>query len=97
MSSATAPRRSYRTSGPALGAATVYYVASRKLKFLVSRAVLCGLIYGALVYIFMHAVVLPLSALPKGHTPLGYQAAEFVEHWFCVGLPIALSVRRFSR
>ena len=81
----------------ALGAATVYYLASRKLKFLVSRAVLCGLIYGALVYIFMHAVVLPLSALPKGHTPLAYQAAEFVEHWFCVGLPIALSVRRFSR
>src|SRR5713226_4591633 len=40
----------------ALGAAMVYYLASRKLPFLVSRAVVCGLIYGALVYMFMHIV-----------------------------------------
>jgi uncharacterized membrane protein YagU involved in acid resistance len=80
----------------ALGAATVYYLASRKLTFLVSRAVLCGLIYGALVYLFMHIVVLPLSAVPKGDTPFVYRAFEFVEHWFCVGLPIALSVRHYS-
>jgi hypothetical protein len=25
------------------------------------------------------------------------KACEFVEHWFCVGLPIALSVRHYSR
>jgi uncharacterized membrane protein YagU involved in acid resistance len=81
----------------ALGAATVYYLASRRLKFLVSHAVACGLTYGALVYLFMHVVVLPLSAVPKGDTPLVYMALEFVEHWLCVGLPIALSVRHYSR
>jgi uncharacterized membrane protein YagU involved in acid resistance len=81
----------------ALGAATVYYLASRKLTFLVTRALLCGLIYGALVYLFMHVVVLPLSAVPKGNTPLVYKVFEFVEHWFVVGLPIALSVRHYSR
>ena len=81
----------------ALGAATVYYLASRRLKILVDRAVLMGLIYGALVYLFMHLIVVPLSAFPKGHAPLIYQAAEFVEHWFCVGLPIALCVRHYSR
>jgi len=81
----------------ALGAATVYYIASRKLGFLVQRAVLMGLIYGALVYLFMHLVVLPLSAAPNGHAPLIYQACEFVWHWVGVGLPIALSVRHFSR
>jgi uncharacterized membrane protein YagU involved in acid resistance len=81
----------------ALGAATVYYVASRKLGVLVQRAVLFGLIYGVLVYLFMHVIVLPLSAAPKGHMPWIYQASEFVEHWFCVGLPIALSVRHYSR
>lgn len=81
----------------ALGAATVYYVASRKLGILVQRAVVFGLLYGALVYLFMHLVVVPLSAAPKGHMPWIYQAAEFVEHWFCVGLPIALSVRHYSR
>ncbi len=80
----------------ALGAAAVYYLASRKLKFLVHRAILCGMLYGAAVYLFMHMVVLPLSAAPHGHMPLAYAAAEFVEHWFCVGLPIALSVRHYS-
>ncbi|MGB6876580.1 MAG: hypothetical protein WBD87_11145 [Candidatus Acidiferrales bacterium] len=80
----------------ALGAATVYYLASRKFTFLVHRAVLCGILYGAAVYFFMHLVVLPLSAAPHGHTPLAYAAAEFVEHLFCVGLPIALSIRYYS-
>jgi uncharacterized membrane protein YagU involved in acid resistance len=81
----------------ALGAAAVYYLASRKLVFMVRHAVWSGLIYGALVYLFMHFVVIPLSAAPLGHAPFVYQAAEFVEHWFCVGLPIALSVRHYSR
>ena len=81
----------------ALGAATVYYLASRKLRYLITRAVLWGLIYGALVYVFMHVVVLPLSAVPPGHTPLVYKVFEFVWHWFGVGLPIALSVRHYSR
>lgn len=81
----------------AFGAASVYFLASRKLDFLVNRAVLSGLIYGALVYLFMHWVVLPLSAAPKGHMPFVYTACEFVEHWFFVGLPIALAVRRYSR
>ena len=80
----------------ALGAATVYYLASRKLTFMLRRAILFGMLYGAAVYLFMHFVVLPLSAVPSGHTPLAYAAAEFVEHWFCVGLPIALSVRHYS-
>lgn len=81
----------------ALGAATVYYLASRKLTFMLRRAILFGMLYGAAVYLFMHFVVLPLSAVPSGgHTPLAYAAPEFVEHWFCVGLPIALSVRHYS-
>jgi uncharacterized membrane protein YagU involved in acid resistance len=81
----------------AFGAATFYYLASRKLPLLVKRAVVAGLIYGGLVYLFMHIVVLPLSNVPKGDTSLVYQLSEFVEHWFCVGLPIALSVRYYSR
>lgn len=80
----------------AIGAATVYYLASRRFTIMVSRAVIVGLIYGALVYLFMHLVVLPLSAVVHGQMPLVYKACEFVEHWFCVGLPIALSIRRYS-
>jgi uncharacterized membrane protein YagU involved in acid resistance len=81
----------------ALGAAAVYYAASRNLEILVHQAILFGLIYGALVYLFMHLIVLLVSAVPKGNMPLIYQASEFVAHWFCVGLPIALSVRHYSR
>jgi uncharacterized membrane protein YagU involved in acid resistance len=80
----------------AFGAAAVYYLVSRKFPFLVHRAILSGLIYGALVYFFMHLIVLPLSAAPHSHVPLIYKACEFVEHWFCVGLPIALSIRHYS-
>lgn len=81
----------------ALAAAAVYYLASRKLPFLLHRAVLCGILYGAAVYLFMHFVVLPLSAASTGHFRLTYlAAAEFIEHWFCVGLPIALSVRHYG-
>lgn len=80
----------------ALGAATVFYLASRKLGFLVQRAFPFGLIYGALVYLFMHWVVLPLSEVSSREMPFIYQACEFVWHWFGVGLPIALSVRHYS-
>lgn len=81
----------------AIGAATVYYLASRKLGFLITHAVVWGMIFGALVYFFMHIVVVPLSAVHTRHTPFVYQATEFVWHWFGVGLPIALSVRHYSR
>jgi hypothetical protein len=80
----------------AVGAAVVYYLASRKLPFLVEQAVLSGLGFGALVYLFMHLIVLPISAVHHRHMPLLYKVCEFVEHWFCVGLPIALSVRHYS-
>lgn len=80
----------------ALSAAAVYYVASRKLTILIHRAVPLGLVYGGLVYGFMHLVVLPLSAAPHRSTPLIYKACEFIWHWFGVGLPISLSVRHYS-
>lgn len=78
------------------GAATTYYLASRKLTFLTARAILFGLLYGAAVYLVMHLIVLPLSAAPHSQTRLIYAVPEFVEHWFCVGLPIAMSVRHYS-
>ena len=81
----------------ALGAATVFYLASRKRPFLIGHPVVAGMIFGALVYLFMHLVVIPLSAVPKGPFRFVVQLREFIWHWFGVGLPIALSVRRFSR
>ena len=51
----------------ALGAATVYYLASRRWRFLVERPVVSGMIFGACVYLFMHYVVIPLSAAGPSH------------------------------
>jgi hypothetical protein len=47
----------------AFTAATVYYVASRKMRVLVDQPVVCGLLFGETVFLFMYFVVLPLSAL----------------------------------
>src|SRR5207302_1770119 len=58
----------------AFGAATVYYFASRKLRLLVERPVLCGLFYGELVFLFMYFVVIPLSAI--GHPQ--YNIATYI-------------------
>ncbi|MES1210747.1 MAG: hypothetical protein ABUL63_00305, partial [Acidobacteriota bacterium] len=82
----------------AFGATAVYYAASRKLRLLVEHPVLCGLLYGIAVYAFMNLVVLPLSviAFKPSHTPASI-AQGLVIHMLCVGLPIALAVRRAAR
>ncbi len=80
----------------AFTAATVYYLASRVMRVLVRRAVLCGLLYGEIVFLFMYFVVLPLSALGPARFNLATYITGPIGHMFLVGLPIALSVRRFA-
>jgi len=46
----------------AFGAAAVYFVASRGIRFLIQNAVLSGVLYGVAVYFFMNRIVVPLSA-----------------------------------
>jgi len=81
----------------AFGAATVYYLASRKLRVLVRRPVLCGFIYGELVFLFMYFVVIPLSAIGHATYNLATYITGPIGHPFLVGLPIALCVRHFSK
>lgn len=78
------------------GAATTYYLASRKLHFMVRHAVRSGLLYGVAVYLFMNFIVIPLSLI--GHRPFNPTlfVVNLIEHMIVVGLPIALAVRRFS-
>ena len=45
--------------------AAIYYIASRRLPFMVEKAVLSGLLYGELVWLTMNFVVIPLSALHR--------------------------------
>jgi len=81
----------------ALSAATIYYLASRRLSFMKESWTVCGLFFGAAVDDFMRLVVLPLSAL-HSHGP--YELKDLlkglVTHMIVVGLPIAYSIKRFA-
>jgi hypothetical protein len=47
----------------------------------------------------MYWIVMPLSAIPKSQHPpsLSGTGIAILTHMFCVGLPISLSVWRYSR
>jgi hypothetical protein len=77
-------------------AATVFYLASRKLVFLTQNAVLAGLMYGVVVYGVMYWIVMPL-AYPVVHASLSRDLTAVCVHMLLIGLPIALIVRRHSR
>jgi hypothetical protein len=81
----------------ATGATVVFYVASRKWLFLIERPVMFGLLYGIAVYLFMNFVVIPLSAVPQRPMTMTGFIIGIVTIMFCIGLPIALIMRRFSR
>jgi hypothetical protein len=83
----------------AISAATVYYAASRRLTFLTQRAIVWGWLYGIAIYMFMGWIVVPLLAFPKSTAPLSPVGlvTSLLTHMFCVGLPIALAVRRYAR
>jgi hypothetical protein len=80
----------------ATGAAAVFYFASRRLDVLQRQPVAAGLGYGVAVYLFMNLVVLPLSAVRKQPFDPSMAALMVVVHMLCVGLPIALAVRRYG-
>ena len=81
----------------AFGAATVFFLASRKLAFLTRHAVISGLLYGICVYIVMYWIVVPISAIHRHPTSLSAIPLPVLVHMFCVGLPISLGVWWYSR
>jgi hypothetical protein len=82
----------------ALGAATVYVLASRHLPVLVRRPIVCGLLFGIAVFLFMQNVVLPLSLIQMRTTPTPWPqlANQLLIHSLGVGLPIALAARKWA-
>ncbi|MDT4966804.1 MAG: hypothetical protein QOJ64_1541 [Acidobacteriota bacterium] len=82
----------------ATGAATVFCFASTIFRFLVRQPIISGVIYGIAVYLFMNFVVLPLSPFPQGApVPISRRIIGLLVIIFCVGLPISLIVRQFSK
>jgi len=80
----------------AFTAATVFYLASRKLTFLIQRPIISGALYGIAVYLVMYWIVMPLSNF-HGTKTLTSSIVAIITHIFCVGLPISLVIHRFSR
>jgi uncharacterized membrane protein YagU involved in acid resistance len=79
----------------ATGAAVVYCVAAAYVAALSRRFVSWGAIYGIVVYLFMYAVVLPLSAIHFNFLaqPFSAMGTAMLIHVTCVGLPIAFACR----
>ena len=82
----------------AMSVATIYYAASRRLRFLIEYPIVCGLFYGAAVDQVMTLIVLPLSALQaKGPFKLQDLLLGLLVHSIVIGLPISFTVRRFAK
>jgi hypothetical protein len=85
----------------ALTAATVYVFASRALRFMITHAVVCGILYGLCVYLFMYGIVMRVSAIHSTTLPWSYPWAVLIPnlliHMVGIGLPIALVARRYSK
>lgn len=85
----------------ALTAAAIYFFASRALRFLVTHSIICGILYGVCVYLFMYGIVMRISAIHSTTLPWSYPWQVLVPnlliHMFGIGLPIALAVRRYSK
>jgi hypothetical protein len=80
----------------ASSAATVFYAASRRFTFLTERAVVSGIVYGVAVYLVMYWIVVPLSRVHRAPFSISTTVVAIATHIVCVGLPIALVVRRYS-
>jgi len=71
-----------------------YYAASRRVSILTRRPVVCGAIYGVLVYFFMNRIVIPLSAIGSTAFSLPLFVNGIVIHILGIGVPAALFVAR---
>lgn len=78
----------------AFTATAVFYLLSRRLHFLLKYALPSGILYGIAVYFFMNRIVVPLSAFPHKTAP---EITGIIIHIFCIGIPIALAIRRYSK
>jgi len=82
----------------AIGAATVFYLASLRMRFLWRQPLISGAIFGLCVYVVMNFIVLPLSAFAV--RPFQVNAVFFnllLAHVCFIGWPIAVAARLSAR
>jgi hypothetical protein len=71
----------------------VFYLISRRVRFLIDHAVVSGILYGVAVYFTMNYLVIPMSAAAQGPFSLPVFINGILIHMFGVGLPAALFAR----
>jgi len=90
----------------ALTVATIFYALSRQfpLPRKLSAVVTVGLLYGAAVFVVNNFGTAPFLSWVRSlylHTPILFRPpmgwSQLVIHLFCVGLPIALVMRQYTR
>ena len=82
-------------------AAAIYYLASRVIRFMITHAVISGILYGVCVYLFMYGIIFRVAAFHSTRLPWDYPwivlLCNLGIHMFGIGLPIALVTRKFSK
>ena len=76
-------------------ASAVFYLAARKLKFMIRQAIPAGIAYGIVVYAVMQFLVVPLSRIGRLPFSLSGTFTGILIHIVCIGLPISLLMRRY--
>lgn len=71
----------------------VFYLLSRRARFLTEHAILSGIAYGIAVYFTMNYIVIPMSATVRAPFSWPVFANGILIHMFGVGLPSALFAR----
>jgi hypothetical protein len=76
----------------------IFFLAAANLRWLTSRPVLAGAVYGIGIYVVMNWVVIPLSRIgPRPFPPASVFITGILVHMFLIGTPIALGARRAMR
>ena len=78
-------------------AGAIYYLASLRFSFLTRRVAISGAIFGVLMFVAMHFIVVPLSAIKPSPMRVEAVIGELCSHVFLVGMVIAYAVSRARR
>lgn len=74
---------------------SIFYLASRKIRFLTKKPFVSGVSFGIGVYMVMYWIVLP-TAFPTFRHRFSNEVLELAIHICLIGLPTAFIVRRYS-
>ncbi|HZZ40376.1 MAG TPA: hypothetical protein VFE06_14670 [Acidobacteriaceae bacterium] len=83
----------------ALAWTALYFIAAGRWRVLVRRPVVCGLVYGALVYVAMNFVVLPLTRVPHARVAMSVasRVSGVLALLFCIGVTVAVLTAKGQR